>query len=70
MASALIGCGDGRRVRNHGRTGAAAAKIGAAAYFATKLPALREMVRPIYVRLGVLPEIATGMQSAADLSEE
>jgi len=36
--------------------------------FASKLPALREMVRPIYVRIGILPEIASGLQSATELT--
>jgi MFS family permease len=34
--------------------------------FARKLPALRKLVRPIYVSMGILPEIAMGIQSAAD----
>lgn len=37
-----------------------------AAIFARHLPALRERVRPIYVNMGILPEIATGIQSATD----
>jgi MFS family permease len=39
-----------------------------AALFATRLPALRQQVRPIYVRLGILPEIAEGLQSASQLA--
>lgn len=35
--------------------------------FAFRLPALRELVRPIYTRLGILPEIAAGMQAEADV---
>lgn len=35
--------------------------------FARKLPALREMVRPIYVRLGIIPEVAWGIQAATQL---
>src|SRR5208283_3970978 len=31
------------------------------------LPALRELVRPIYRRMGILPEIATGIQAATQL---
>ena len=38
--------------------GGAACLIGAAV-FAQKLPQLREMVRPIYITKGILPEIAT-----------
>lgn len=36
--------------------------------FALNLNKLRKMVLPIYERLGILPEIATGLQSAANLS--
>jgi MFS family permease len=60
--------------------GAAASRIGApntlliggilcilgAASFAIKLPRLREHVRPIYIKMGILPEIASGLQMAAD----
>ena len=38
----------------------------AAAWFRTKLPALRERVRPIYVRLGIIPEVATGTDMATE----
>ncbi|WP_223754259.1 MFS transporter [Myxococcus sp. RHSTA-1-4] len=38
----------------------------AAAWFWRKLPALRERVRPIYVRLGIIPEVAKGMDMAAE----
>lgn len=37
-----------------------------AAVFASRLKTLRKIVRPIYVRLGILPEIAEGIQVAAD----
>ena len=36
----------------------------AAAFFALKLPALRAQVRPIYQKLGILPEVAEGLQHA------
>ncbi|WP_299755211.1 MFS transporter [uncultured Pontibacter sp.] len=36
--------------------------------FAVNLPKLRQMVQPIYERLGIVPEIATGLQSASNLS--
>ncbi|WP_243372460.1 MFS transporter [Geotalea sp. SG265] len=36
-------------------------------YFARQLPAIRNLVRPIYRRLGIIPEVATGMQTAAEL---
>lgn len=38
-----------------------------AAWFGHQLPALREMVRPIYERLGIIPEVATGLQTASEL---
>ena len=34
-------------------------------FFATKLPALRQFIRPIYIKRGILPEIATGLQAAS-----
>ncbi|NPC85637.1 MFS transporter [Pyxidicoccus fallax] len=37
-----------------------------AVWFWRKLPELRERVRPIYVRLGIIPEVATGMDMAAE----
>lgn len=40
------------------------AAIAAALFFGRRLPALREMVRPIYTRLGILPELARGIQAA------
>lgn len=39
--------------------------VAIALWFARALPELREMVRPIYQRMGILPEVATGLQSAA-----
>jgi MFS family permease len=41
-----------------------AACIGAAALFGARLPVLRRIVRPIYERLGILPEVARGIQAA------
>jgi len=35
-----------------------------AGWFTRVLPALREKIRPVYVRLGILPEIASGLQAA------
>lgn len=40
----------------------------AAVWFARTLPAIRVAVRPIYVRLGILPEMATGLSTAAEAS--
>jgi MFS family permease len=42
--------------------------IAAALAFLAKLPALRHLVRPIYVRQGILPEVAEGLQSASQLT--
>jgi len=41
--------------------------LGAAAWFYSRLPTIRELVRPIYIRLGIIPEVATGLQSATEL---
>jgi MFS family permease len=46
--------------------GGAACIVGAL-LFATRLPGLRAQVRPIYRRMGILPEIAEGLQSAAQM---
>ncbi len=42
--------------------------IAGALWFASVLPAIRIAVRPIYVRLGILPEVATGLAQAAEVS--
>jgi MFS family permease len=42
--------------------------IVAAAWFWSELPAIRVLVRPVYARLGILPELATGISAAAELS--
>ncbi len=42
--------------------------IVAAAAFYARLPVFRRHVRPIYVELGILPEIAEGLQSASQLT--
>lgn len=39
-----------------------------ALWFATSLPALRRDVRPIYVKIGILPEMAAGLQNTSELS--
>jgi MFS family permease len=41
--------------------------LAAAGWFALELPAIRKLVRPIYVRMGILPEVASGLQSASTL---
>jgi MFS family permease len=42
--------------------------LGAAAIFSRALPRLRAQVRPIYVRQGILPAVATGLQQATELA--
>jgi MFS family permease len=42
--------------------------IFGAFFFAKRLPILRKLVRPIYVKMGIIPEIAIGIQSATELS--
>ena len=41
--------------------------LATAAWFFRELPAIRALVRPIYVQMGILPEVATGLQTAANL---
>jgi hypothetical protein len=41
--------------------------ILAASVFLRALPELWRVVRPIYVQMGILPEIAQGLQSAAQV---
>jgi predicted MFS family arabinose efflux permease len=45
------------------RVGGIACVIAAAA-FARTLPLIRAQIRPIYIRLGILPELAAGVPSA------
>ncbi len=44
--------------------------IAGSAVFARRLPALRAHVHPIYVKKGMLPEVAAGLQSATGLPAE
>jgi MFS family permease len=39
-----------------------------ALWFAKTLPALRRDIRPIYARMGILPQVATGIQKCSELS--
>jgi hypothetical protein len=41
-----------------------AVSIAAGAFFVTRLPLIRHHVRPIYERLGIIPELARGIQAA------
>jgi MFS family permease len=47
------------------RLGGAVCVVGALA-FARTLPAIRAQVRPIYARLGISPEVATGLEAATE----
>jgi len=40
-----------------------------AVWFMTQLGRIRELIRPIYIRLGILPEVATGIQAATAIQE-
>jgi MFS family permease len=42
--------------------------VVASLLFAVQLPRLREKVRPIYVRMGILPEVAAGLGAASDVT--
>lgn len=39
-----------------------------ATLFAIKLPELKKMIHPIYVKLGVIPEVASGVQARTELT--
>jgi MFS family permease len=43
--------------------------VGGAVLFASQLPTLRRLVRPIYVQIGIIPELAAGIQAASELQE-
>jgi MFS family permease len=46
--------------------GGGAACVLLALWFGRQVPGLREMVLPIYRRLGIIPEVAAGLQTASD----
>ena len=41
--------------------------IAGAAWFASHLRTMRQLMHPIYRTLGIIPEIATGIQNASAL---
>jgi len=43
--------------------------LSASLYYATRLPALRKLVHPIYARKGILPDLATALQAATDMTD-
>jgi MFS family permease len=42
--------------------------LAGAAFFFMKLPLIRQHIRPIYARRGIIPEVAKGIQSASGLT--
>jgi hypothetical protein len=42
--------------------------MAGALVFATRLPSLRKEIRPIYSRLGIIPEVSTGVQVATHIT--
>jgi predicted MFS family arabinose efflux permease len=42
--------------------------IAGALWFGSVLPDIRRLVRPIYARMGIIPEMATGVGNASELS--
>ena len=39
----------------------------AAAGFALRLPVIRDHIRPIYRRIGILPDVSSGIPTVADI---
>lgn len=46
------------------------ASLVGAAWFSGRLRRIRELIRPIYIRLGILPEMASGLQTATNLQSD
>jgi hypothetical protein len=42
--------------------------IGGAVFFQLKLPEMRRIVRPIYVKMGIIREVAEGMQQSGEIA--
>ena len=40
--------------------------IAGALFFFRKLPELKNIVRPVYVKMGIIPEVVSGIQSATE----
>ncbi|TFH46448.1 MAG: MFS transporter, partial [Bacteroidia bacterium] len=40
--------------------------IAGALVFYKKLPELKKIIRPVYVKMGIIPEVATGIQTASE----
>jgi hypothetical protein len=41
--------------------------VACAAWFSSQLPVIRTAIRPTYIRLGILPEVAVAVESASNL---
>ncbi|HEY1190486.1 MAG TPA: MFS transporter, partial [Gemmata sp.] len=66
LAGWLAGVGGVRAVV----TGSGALVLLGGLVFATQLPRLRRHARPVYARLGILPETAAGVNAATELAPE
>ena len=44
--------------------------VAGALLFLKKLPGLKSLVRPVYVKMGIIPEVATGIQTASEPASE
>ncbi len=44
--------------------------VAGALLFLKKLPELKSLVRPVYVKMGIIPEVATGIQTASEPATE
>jgi hypothetical protein len=44
--------------------------LAAAVVFFKKIPALRQHISPLYIKKGILPQVAAGLGSAAQLTLE
>jgi hypothetical protein len=40
----------------------------AAAIFATRLPGIRKEIRPIYIRLGIVPQVSAGVNTTSSVT--
>jgi hypothetical protein len=40
--------------------------VAGAILFLRKLPELKQIVRPIYIKMGIIPEVAEGIQNASE----
>ncbi len=43
--------------------------VGGAGIFALQLPAIRQLIRPIYAQIGIIPEVAQGLQAASSAQQ-